>query len=358
MAPIGFITKAGVAPQPFRWAREIVSMSWTMLIVGFLAIKATVLALFVLGFYLWVRKQFLPKITRIFQEKPLFIVPRGEPDYNAEDIRFPTSDGLTLRGCYLHSRLPDRRGVILFGLEFGSNRWAATSYCDRLRDAGYDVFAFEPRNQGESEKQGDYSPLQWATDRDLRDTQAALDYLTGRPDADPKGVGLFGVSKGGSVGLVAAANDPRINCVVTDGAFGTLTTVLPYVKKWAEIYSPYVRIRKMLPHYFYSTIAKDTIRTVAAERNVTYLKVEPAVKNLNRPLLMIHGGGDSYIKPEMAKSLCDRAKPGTAELWMVEKAKHNQAIHVAGDAYHEKVIAFFDQHLAAKDMPLRDFQAV
>lgn len=321
-------------------------MSWTMLILGFLVVKAAVLSVFAWLFYLYVRRRFMPMLTRVFQEKPLFVVPRGEPDDHAEDVRFATADGLMLRGCYLHSKLPDRRGVILFGLEFGSNRWAATQYCNRLRDAGYDVFAFEPRNQGESDSQADYKPLQWATDRDLRDTEAALNYLSARPDADPKGVGLFGVSKGGSVGLVAAANDPRVNCVVTDGAFGTHTTVLPYIYKWASIYSPHERIRKMLPEAFYRRIVHDTIRSVAAERNVQYLKVEQGVEKLKRPLLMIHGGGDSYIKPEMAKSLCDMAKPGTAELWMVEKAKHNQAIHVAGDEYHAKVIQFFDRHLA------------
>ena len=38
---------------------------------------------------------------------------------------FPTADGLTLRGCYLSGRGEARRGVILFGLEFGSNRWSA-----------------------------------------------------------------------------------------------------------------------------------------------------------------------------------------------------------------------------------------
>ena len=43
-------------------------------------------------------------VVRIFQEKPLFIVPRGQPIAGAEEVRFPTSDGLTLAGCYLRRR--------------------------------------------------------------------------------------------------------------------------------------------------------------------------------------------------------------------------------------------------------------
>jgi pimeloyl-ACP methyl ester carboxylesterase len=321
-------------------------MSWSWLILIGLAGKAVFSATVVVLFYNYCRKRFVPKIARIFQERPLFIIPRGIPDENAEDVTFHTADGLTLRGCYLHTPAAERRGVILFGLEYESNRWAAVSYCERLREAGYDVFAFEPRNHGESEKQGDYQPLQWATDRDLQDTQAALDYLTSRPDADPKGVGLFGVSKGGSVGLVAASEDPRVNCVVTDGAFGTLTTVLPFLLRWIDIYLPGSAIPKYLPIAFYRRLAKDTIKSVGAERNVRYLKVEPAVERLNRPLLMIHGGSDTYIKKEMAESLHKRAKRGTAELWVVDNAKHNQALHVAGDEYHRKLIEFFDTHLA------------
>jgi len=187
--------------------------------------------------------------------------------------------------------------------------------------------------------------LQWATDRDLCDTKAALDYLTSRPDADTKGIGLFGISKGGSVGLVAAASDPRVNCVATDGAFGTMTTVMPFLMRWLDIYAPKSRLTKYIPNLFYRTLAKDTIRTVANERNVRYLKVEPAVERLNRPLLMIHGAGDTYIKPEMARSLHGRAKSSVSELWMVDKAKHNQARQVAGDEYHRKLIKFFDEHL-------------
>src|SRR5436190_1382325 len=123
------------------------------------------------------------------------------PGPGAEDGRIAAGDGPTLRGCYLSARTR-RRGVILFGLEFGSNRWAAVQYCGKLRDAGYDVFAFEPRNQGESDKDESYSPLQWVTDKDLADMRAAVAYLKARPDAPAEGVGILGVSKGGSVGML------------------------------------------------------------------------------------------------------------------------------------------------------------
>src|SRR5215469_7793132 len=100
--------------------------------------------------YFYLCRHYLHNVTRIFLEKPLFIIPRGQPDPNAEEVTLPTADGLTLRGCYLRTTAPRRKGVILFGLEFGSNRWACGPYVDYLRDGGYDVFTWEPRNQGDS----------------------------------------------------------------------------------------------------------------------------------------------------------------------------------------------------------------
>ena len=165
--------------------------------------------------YLYVRWKYMGFLTRIFQEKPLFVVPRGEPDPRAEEVTIPAADGLALRGCYFPSPAPQRRGVILFGLEFGSNRWACRQYCQALIDAGYDVFAVEPRNQGESERDPNYEPLQWVTDRDVSDMRSAVAYLKTRSDADPRGIGLFGISKGGSTGVLVASSDAWVKCVAT-----------------------------------------------------------------------------------------------------------------------------------------------
>src|SRR5262245_18422361 len=160
-----------------------------------------------LHYYLRVR--YLKNIERIFLETPLFVVPRGQPVADAEDIAFATEGGLKLRGCYLKGRGP-RKCVILFGGEFGSNRWACLQYCDHLREAGYDVFAYEPRSSGDSDPDPAYQPLQWHTEYDRADARAALKYLQARPDADPRGVGLLGVSKGAGAGLLAAADDPQV----------------------------------------------------------------------------------------------------------------------------------------------------
>ncbi len=303
------------------------------------------LALVLILHYFYLRWKYLHLMVRIFQEKPLFVVPRGQPVPEAEDVRFPTDDGLTLAGCYFKGAEP-RRGVVLFGLEFGSTRWSCLPYCEYLVAAGYDVFAFESRGQGDSQRQPGYDPLQWVTEFEVRDAHAALAYLKGRPDADPRGVGFFGISKGAGAGLLAAGRDPYVRCCVTDGVFGSYTTVIPYMRHWFRIYNNQYLLQGLIPSWYYGLIGLSGLRRVGRMRRCRFPHLERALRRLgSRPLLMIHGGADTYIKPEMARALFGYAV-WPKELWVVEGAKHNQALHAAGDEYRRRVLEFFDKHLA------------
>jgi pimeloyl-ACP methyl ester carboxylesterase len=299
-----------------------------------------------LAFVHWrVRSAYIPYVVRMVLERPLFITPRGRPVEGAEDVTFRNAEGLALRGCYIKGAGP-RRGVVLFGLEFCSDRWSCVGYCEQLLAAGFDVFAFEPRNQGESEAMPGYDPTQWVTDHDAADFRAALKYLQSRPDADPRGVGPFGISKGAGAGLVAAADEPLVRCAVTDGMFSAKLTLVPFMWQWVSILTKKLP-PALLPEWYLRHLARVTFRRVERERGCRLASVEGAVARLaGRPLLMIHGEQDTYIKPHTARALFERAGE-PKELWLVPGAKHNQALHVAGPAYRQKVLRFFEEHLAS-----------
>jgi len=308
-----------------------------------------VLGGFLVGLRWYLSKEYIPVIARIFQEKPLFVIPRGVPLPQAEDVRFPTTDGLTLQGCYLKTDRR-RRGVILFGLEYGSDCWSCWHYVEHLVTEGFDVFAFEPRNQGTSDALPGYETLQWLTEYEVEDTRAAVRYLRGRPDADPAGVGFFGISKGGNAGLYVACEDPYVRCCVTDGAFGTYLVVVPYMRQWFRIYNPAYALQGLLPSWYYEWIGRAAVHGVEEQRHCRYRILEWVFHRLaSRPLLMIHGEGDTYIKPEMANALFERAggsDPPRREFWLVPQAKHNQALQLCGDEYRRRVLDFFVRHLA------------
>jgi dipeptidyl aminopeptidase/acylaminoacyl peptidase len=308
-----------------------------------------VIFLLMFALYLYVRVMFGPFTERAFQEIPFFNVPRGQTVPGAEQVQFRTADGLTLTGCYFRSR-PPRRGVLLFGLEFGSNRWSCLAYCEQLLEAGYDVFTYEPRNQGDSEAEPNLEPLQWVSDRDLLDARAALAYLKGRPDADPNGIGLFGISKGAGAGILAAAGDPYVRCAVTDGMYSSCITVVPYMRHWIRIYNKNYTVQELLPTWYYAMFGKMAIRRVGRRRGVEFLHVEEALRRFRRPLLMLHGQKDGYIQPEMAVRLYAYARQ-PKEFWLIPEANHNKGLEVAGEEYCRRVREFFDQHLAGTFIP-------
>jgi pimeloyl-ACP methyl ester carboxylesterase len=319
---------------------------WLWILLG---TAGTLLAALALYLHIVIHRQYVPRLVRIFQEKPLFIIPRGQPVEDAESVTFRTADGLALRGCYLRARHRERRGVVLFGLEYGSNRWSCVPYCEALLADGFDVFAFEPRGQGESECQTGYEPLQWVTSYEVEDFRAALHYLKGRPDADARGIGFYGISKGGSAGLLAAWDDPWVRCFVTDGIFATHATMVPYMKKWVAIYSTRPWLLPLIPHWYYRHIARVGLRMARRERGCRFPHLETALPRLApRPLFMIHGENDTYIKPEMARDLFELARE-PREFWLVPGAKHNQALHLAGEEYRARVCDFFRTHLSAPD---------
>lgn len=301
--------------------------------------------------YFVILKKYIHFVARIFQEKPLFIIPKGEDTGSSESVRFPTSGGLMLQGCYFKTPYP-RKGVILFGLEFGSNRFSGISYCDWLVAAGYDVFIYEPRNQGDSDKQPGYEPLHWITQYEVDDAKSAIAYMKTRPDADPNGIGFFGISKGAASGLYVGADDPYVLCYVSDGVFATYTTMVPFMKQWISIYSKRVAIHPLLPTWFFGILALDAIKISEKERGgiAKFLHLETKIKKMSNPWLMIHGVLDTYIKPEMARTLFKMSN-SQKKLWLVPGARHNMAIQLVPAEYKNRVLDFFDSHLACSTGP-------
>ncbi|HYH66103.1 MAG TPA: alpha/beta fold hydrolase [Urbifossiella sp.] len=290
--------------------------------------------------YLVIR--YTPIISRIFEEKPLFFPLRVAPT-SGEEVRFSTSDGLELVGTYASTPAESRVGVLVFCHEYLSDRWSFQPYIAPLLDLGFDIFSFDFRNHGASACASEYRPLQWVSDHEVRDLRAALAYLRSRPDRDPAGFGLFGVSRGGGTALVVAAEDPGVWGVVTDGAFPTRGTMNAYIRRWAEIYVS-TGFFRVLPTWVY--IFVGWAARIRSEKRLScrYPGIERAVSRLApRPWLMIHGAKDTYIGPAIARSLFARAGD-PKEFWLVPLAKHNRCRQVQPEAYAERIKQFFGRY--------------
>ena len=184
--------------------------------------------------------RYTPIIGRIFEEKPLFLPLRVDARRTGgEDVRFTTADGLDAGRHLPAARGPaTASGVLVFCHEYLSDRWSYQPYADHLRDLGFDIFTFDFRNHGASESRPGLpaAPVGRPTTRSA--TSAPPSPTCGsRPDHDPAGFGLFGVSRGGGTALLVAAARARTSgASITDGAFPTRGTMLAYILRWAEIY--------------------------------------------------------------------------------------------------------------------------
>lgn len=307
--------------------------SWTVITLGLSAVLFAVVVLYTVIKY-------APIVSRNFQRPPVFQPLKVDREAGGEEVRFRAEDGLELAGTYFRARRGPRLGVVVYCPEYLSDQWSFLPYGTPLLEAGYDLFTFDFRNHGASGVEPEYQPLQWVSDRETLDLGAALDYVLNRPDAEPRGVALFGISRGGSTALCVAVDEPRVWAVITDGAFPTRGTLRVYMSRWAEVYVPWKSVARNLPIWLLDMVWWMSRHLSQKSLNCRFLDVEPAVARLGpRPWLMIHGARDNYIPLDIAQTLFALAT-GPKEDWVVPGARHNRCREMEPEAYPARVLEF------------------
>lgn len=265
-----------------------------------------------------------------------------------EAVRFRAADGHPLEGIILSGAVEQpRRGMIVFGHEFGSVGASGLRYGRALLEAGYDVFAFDFRGHGASPPEDGYRPHLWPSDREQADMIGAIEFIGAwLEDHDrPRDIGLFGVSRGGCAAILAAAEAGHVRAVATDGAFSADWTTEYLMKRFATIFA---RIRVVAEHHPPTTwrfLRWLLFRSCCRRFRCRFPSVRKTLARLGRlPILLIHGEKDSYIPVEHARELYALAE-GPKSLWTVAGAKHNQSIKFEPDEYGRRLVEFFGRYL-------------
>ena len=285
------------------------------------------------------------EFQRLFESAPPLQAELVERPPDDDPVELTTQTGRRLVGSLFRHHGGERRGLIIFCHEYTGNRWMFQPYVDFLRDDGFDVFSFDFSNHGQSDSIDGYRPLQWVTEHEVADVDAAIDYVTSQLIATYDEIGLFGVSKGGAAAIVAAARNPHIKAVATDGAFPTHSIVTIYVERWVHLVVAFGGLLRMLPRWVHASITRLELARIQRRRFCRYPHVESSFRTLaQRPLFLIHGKRDNYVRTEVIEAIFDgNGQP--EQFWIVEGAKHNQSIQVAQEEYHDKVREFFLTHI-------------
>lgn len=189
--------------------------------------------------------------------------PKAPP--GVEEVSFTAADGKLVHGWFMPATqaAPGTRSPVVL---YCHGNMGDVSFFDQtldhLPDAGIGVLLFDYRGFGRTPRD-----LILKRENLLLDAEAALNYLRSRPDVDPKRIGVFGYSLGGTFAMQLAADHADVRSVIAVATFAS-----------------------------WPSIASDVIPVAGHVLIRTGLGVEDNIQRMGtRPVLIIHGDNDSIV---------------------------------------------------------------
>jgi fermentation-respiration switch protein FrsA (DUF1100 family) len=259
--------------------------------------------------------------------------PQASPaDYGLayEDVSFHSRDDLSLGGWFIPA--DSARGTVILCHGHAGSMDPDTIYTPWLHEAGFNVLMFDFRAHGRSG--GDRVSMGYFERQDLL---GAIDHLQSR---GIKEVGVLGFSMGGAVGLITAPQSEAIRAVISDGGFARLENAM---LGWA-------RGQKDLPRWLTLPLTRLVIAVAGRRLGARLPRADPirwVGRIAPRAVFFIHGDRDPYVTVADVEALYAAAGE-PKELWRVSEAGHRRVDRLRPDEYRERVVGFFERHLATR----------
>jgi uncharacterized protein len=239
-----------------------------------------------------------------------------------EDVWMTTESGLRISGWYV----PSRNGAAVI-LRHGSSstRAATLDHGALLARHGYGVLMVDAQGHGASEGTG----MEWGW-HGVEDVDAAVDHLLSRQGLTPGRIGVLGLSMGAQEAITAAAVDPRIGAVVSEGAMGQTYEDSPSMGTWVTY--PFYRVM-----FAVGDLLSGATPPPGLGSSVVALG--------DRPLLLISGNGRTEARANMMFASMGGA--GTS-WWALPDVSHTHALRTHPDEYERRVIGFLDTALSVE----------
>lgn len=238
----------------------------------------------------------------IYLPSPGPVPPAASVLPGAEDVTFETADGLRLAAWFVPgAEVPGPAVLVCNGN--GGDRSMRAALAAALSRMGLAVLLFDYRGYGGNPG----SPSEEGLAADAR---AALGYLAGRPEVDPRRVVYLGESLGAAVALRLAVERPPA-ALVLRSPFASLAEVG----------------RRHYPFLPVSLLLRDRYDSAAR------------VGRLTAPLLVVAGGRDRIVPVSHSRRLF-AAAPRPKRLVVLDGADHNDHDLHAGPRLMEELSAF------------------
>jgi alpha-beta hydrolase superfamily lysophospholipase len=239
-----------------------------------------------------------------------------------ENVVFPTTDGLMLRGWFFPA---ERSGApaIVYAPATSHDQRSGLSLVPAFHQAGYHVLLFSYRGHALSDgRRGQFT----YGGAESRDVDAAVRFLH-----ETKGIrqiAAIGHSVGAASAILSAARTPEIGAVVAVAPFTCVTEV------WQS------NRPSMVPSFLLNWALWVAEKSRGFTREEA-CPVDAVDRIAPRPLLVIHGTGDRRISVGQVSRLF-AAAGSPKSLWLVEGATHSGIRSPMLDALAPEVISFLD----------------
>jgi dipeptidyl aminopeptidase/acylaminoacyl peptidase len=239
-----------------------------------------------------------------------------------EDVSFPTTDGLELRGWFFPAALPDAPAMI-YAPATSHDQRSGLSLVPAFHDAGYHVLLFSYRGHALSDgRKGQFT----YGEAESRDVEAAAQFLF-----ESKGlnrISVVGHSAGAVSAILGAARNPRIGAVVAVAPFNCVAEVW-HTSRPSLVPAPVLN---------WALWVAEKTRGFDREQVCPLRVVEQIAP---RPLLVIHGTEDHRITEKQVRELYAAAEEPKS-LWLVDGASHDGIRNPMLDILSEEVISFLN----------------
>lgn len=239
----------------------------------------------------------------------------------SEDVVVESADGLKLAGWLIPAADGRNDAAVILLHGYPAEKADMLSIAAALHPR-FATLLLDMRYFGKSEGRATTLGL-----RERDDLKRAIDFLESRGF---RRVGVFGFSLGGAVGIMAAADEPRIRAVAAYAAFSDLETLgrEAYSLLWPLNY-PLVELMRLWARLF---LGGDVTRPAPAA----------AAGDLPIPVLIIHSRKDEQIPFRHAERLREAlARNREAEFYFLDRGRH-------GDLppdFEARLVTFFSAHL-------------
>jgi pimeloyl-ACP methyl ester carboxylesterase len=219
------------------------------------------------------------------------------------------------------------KGTLVFLHGYLQDRRFLTPWAIRLAQAGYRCVLLDLRGHGESTgKHISFGAYESA------DVSAVIDDLA-RRGWDVSRVGLFGVSYGASVALLAAGRDARVKAVVAFEPFASAETAVPELMRAAFA----TEARGITDRQFAIAHRKEA-RLAGFEWSEA--DIPAALSRSRAPVLFFHGEADTWLSPDHSRRLAALAPAGSV-LRLVPRDNH-VTLPLQMAPFEREVIGWFD----------------